>query len=97
MCIVTFYHKTCRYTDHGNFVLCHAAVIAGVVRRQVRDGQQAGHLVNAHSLARVDTNAISEPGNQHGRITFRHEASLSQSLAFFEIISEGKVLNFGCN
>ena len=45
--LVTSHHQARRHRDHGHLVLGDAAVVAGLVAGEVRDGQQAGHLVNA--------------------------------------------------
>ena len=97
LCWVTFYHKTCRDADHCHLIAGNTGVVTSVVTGQVGDGQQTGHLVYPDSLATVHGNSISEPGDQHWRVTLRHKAGLTETLALFKIITEDKVLNFWCN
>ena len=44
-------------------VLGHAAVVAGVVRGEVGDDQEAGHLVDADSFRGLQGDPIPEPGD----------------------------------
>ena len=94
---VTFYHQRRSDADHRHLVLGHAAVVAGVVRGEVGDDQEACDLVNADSVSGLQGDPVPEPGHQHRRVTLRYEASLAQSLALFKIVAEDKVLNFWCN
>ena len=90
-------HQGGGHTDHSHLILGHAGVVARMLAAQLTDGQQAGHIVNPHDHALVQLLAVPEPGHQHGRVSLRHEAGLSQALASFKIIPEHKVLNFWCN
>ena len=97
---VTSHHQATRHRDHRHRVLGHAAVVAGVVAGEVGDGQQTGHLVNTSDASRLGALhrlSVPEPGDQHGRVSLRHEAGLPQALALNIIIAEHEVLNFGCN
>ena len=94
---VTFYHQRRCDADHRHLVLGHAAVVAGVVRGEVGDDQQACHLVYADRVGGLQGDPVPEPGHQHRRVALGHEASLAQSLALFKIVAEDKVLNFWCN
>ena len=94
---VTSDHQPRRHARHGHLVARHAAVVAGVARREAGDGEQAGHLVYADGQLGRHGGAVPEPGHQHGRVALGHKASLAKALAFFKIIPEDKVLNFGCN
>ena len=94
---VTFYHQRRSDADYRHLVLGHAAVVAGVVRGEVGDDQEACDLVNADSVSGLQGDPVPELGHQHWRVTLRYEASLAQSLALFKIVAEDKVLNFWCN
>ena len=98
--LVTSHHQARRHRDHGHLVLGDAAVVAGLVAGEVRDGQQAGHLVNTsdpHGLRALHGGPVPEPGDQHGRVPLGDEAGLPQALALNIIIAEHEVLNFWCN
>ena len=94
---VTFYHQRRRDAHHRHLVLGHAAVVAGVVRGEVGDDQEAGHLVDADSVGGLQGDPVPEPGDEHRGVALGHEASLAESLALFKIVPEDKVLNFWCN